>query len=170
MDEIKKLTPENIKIEKDNYDSLTVEIPDENKKYYGVFASSLFPITNIYKFISLFYQDITEKIIEIGIIEQIDAFPEEEKKLILDSLNKYYFSYEIFQIFSVKLEFGMLFFDVETDKGHKKFVMRWEHSKAIDYGAKGKILIDIFEDRYVIPNVEKLHPYDYKIFTRFIYW
>ncbi len=170
MNGIKILTPENTRITKGDFDTLSVVIIDENKKYNGIFVISAFPITNRNKFLSLFYEDETEKIHEIGMIEQIEIFPEEEKKLVFEALDKYYFSYEILQIFSVKLQFGMLFFEVETNKGNKNFTIRWEQSRAVDYGEKGKILIDVFEDRYVVPNVEKLHPYDQQLFTRFIYW
>ena len=168
-DNIKILNPENTKIIKGDFDSLLVII-DKTKKYYGVFAISAFPVINPFKFISLFYQDKTEKTHEIGIIEEIDSFSPEEKNLVLDALKKYYFFYEILHIFNVKLEFGMLFFEVETDKGNKNFAMRWEQSKAVDYGRRGKILLDVFEDRYIIPDIQKLPGYDKMLFTRFIYW
>ena len=35
---------------------------------------------------------------------------------------------------------------------------------------QGKLLLDIDENRYLIPQVEKLSERDRRLFTRFIYW
>jgi hypothetical protein len=48
--------------------------------------------------------------------------------------------------------------------------MRWQTDRAQDYGEHGKVLIDAFENRYLIPNVSKLSKAEVNIFTRFVYW
>ena len=169
-DKIEYLTPENIKIIEGRFDTIDILLLKTGSIYKGVFAVSCFPIKAPYKFISLFYQKENGEIEEIGIIKDVSVFSEEEKKLILSTLNKHYFSYEITKIIDIKWKFGFLFFDVETDKGKKQFYLRWERSKAVDLGEKGKILIDIFEDRYVITDIDKLSPMEKTLFTRFIYW
>ncbi|MCS7181183.1 MAG: DUF1854 domain-containing protein [bacterium] len=164
------LTPENIKIFKGEFNTINVYLVEEEILYKGVFVVSCFPISNPYNFISIFYQKETGEVEEIGIIKDISIFSEEEKKLILETLNKHYFSYEIRRIIDIRWKFGFLLFVVETDKGEKQFYLKWERSRAIEIGKRGKILIDIFEDRYVIPDVQKLTPIEKNLFTRFIYW
>ncbi|MCM8804316.1 MAG: DUF1854 domain-containing protein [Candidatus Omnitrophica bacterium] len=166
---IEYLTPKNIKILRGEFNTINIFLKD-GRIYKGVVAISCFPIREPYKFISLFYQKETGEIEEIGIIKDVLIFPEEEKKLILETLNKHYFSFVITKIFDIKWEFGFLLFDVKTDKGEKKFYLKWERSRAIDFGERGKILIDIFEDRYIIPDVEKLTQFEKNLFTKFIYW
>jgi len=166
---IEYLTPENTKIEEGEFDTLNVFLKN-GMSYKGVFAVSCFPIKEPTKFISLFYQTPTGEIEEIGIIKDILDFPEDERILILEILNKHYFGYIIKKIIDIKWKFGFLLFDVETDKGKRQFYLRWQRSSAIDYKEKGKILIDVFEDRYIIPNIEELTPVERNIFTKYIYW
>jgi len=74
------------------------------------------------------------------------------------------------RINQVRWRHGLVAFDVETDKGHVEFMMRWRHSRAVDYGRRGKILIDVDDNRYLIPDVQDLPPKQRSAFTRIIYW
>jgi len=168
-DKIEYLTPENTKIEKGEFETLNVFLKN-GKSYKGVFAIACFPIKLPNKFISLFYQTSIGEVEEIGIIKDIFDFPEEERILIYKMLNKNYFSYVIKKIVDIQWKFGFLLFNVETDKGEKQFYLRWQRNSAIEYREKGKILIDIFEDRYIVPDVEKLTPFEKNLFTKYIYW
>jgi hypothetical protein len=60
--------------------------------------------------------------------------------------------------------------DVQTDKGPVEFLMRWQHDRALDYGREGKILLDVNENRYLIPDVAALTPRERSDFQRYIYW
>jgi len=40
----------------------------------------------------------------------------------------------------------------------------------VDYGQRGKVLIDVNDNRYLIPDVEAMPPKERTDFTRFIYW
>ncbi|MGB9677304.1 MAG: DUF1854 domain-containing protein [Candidatus Ratteibacteria bacterium] len=164
------LTPDNIKILKGEFNSINLLLIEEGILYKSVFAVSCFPVSNPYNFISMCYQKETGEIEEIGIIKDVSIFPEEEKKLIIETLNKHYFYYEITKIFDIKWKFGFLLFKVETDKGERDFYLKWERNRAIDIGKDGKLLIDIFEDRYIIPDIQKLTPVEKNLFTKFIYW
>jgi hypothetical protein len=166
--EVPLLKPEQTKIFQGTFDMLHVQIGGDI--YRGVFAVAAFPVSSPRKYISLFYYDEDDKLQEIGMIEDIIQFPEETSRLILDTLKKHYFSYMIEQINHIKFEYGLVFFDVETDKGHKEFAMRWEASRAVDLGASGKILLDVFDDRYVVQDVGKLTRIERDLFTRYIYW
>jgi len=41
--------------------------------------------------------------------------------------------------------------DVQTDKGQVNFMMHWSNDRAVDYGRRGKIIIDVNDNRYLIP-------------------
>jgi hypothetical protein len=48
--------------------------------------------------------------------------------------------------------------------------MPWRHDRAFDYGRRGKVLIDLENNRYLIPDLEKLPPRQRNEFQRYIYW
>lgn len=166
---IKVLKPEEVKIFRGTFNLIHLMTSD-GTLYRGVYALRAFPIRCPDKFIFLFYYDENDKVQEIGMIEDLNAFPEEARQIVLDAMRKQYFAYIIETIYSIKLEYGMLHFEVETDKGPKTFYMRWASHRTLDFGEKGKILLDIFDDRYIVPDVEKLTKAERELFTRYIYW
>ncbi|MCM8818811.1 MAG: DUF1854 domain-containing protein [Candidatus Omnitrophica bacterium] len=167
---IEYLTPHNTKIVEGELETMEVLLLEEGIVYKGVFAISCFPIIAPYKFISLFFQKETGEIEEIGIIKDIAEFSQKERELILKTLNKHYFYYNITKINDIKWKFGFLIFNVETDKGPKQFYLKWERSSTIDFGKTGKILIDFLGDRYIISNIDDFPPMEKSMFKRFIYW
>lgn len=166
---VKSLKPEDIKIFRGTFNLIHLMTAD-GTLYRGVYALRAFPIRCPDKFIFLFYYDENDRVQEIGMIEDLNTFSEESRQIVLDAMRKQYFAYIIEAIYSIKLEFGILHFEVETDKGTKEFYMRWASHRTLDFGEKGKILLDIFDDRYILPDIEKLTKAEQELFTRYIYW
>jgi hypothetical protein len=48
--------------------------------------------------------------------------------------------------------------------------MRWTQSQAIDFGERGKLLMDTEENRYVVPDIEALTAADRERFLQYVYW
>jgi hypothetical protein len=138
--------------------------------FRGVFAVMLFPISYPNRFISLCYHDAEDKIQEIGIIATLEDFPEEAQKLIRESLAKQYYEEIITRVYDIKYEYRLLFFDVETLNGRKTFMLPWRYDRAEDYSDSGKLLLDSYDNRYIIPDVSQLPPADRRRFTNYIYW
>lgn len=163
------LRPEKTKIFKGTFDLLHVMTVDGGL-YRGVFAIKAFPVSEPDMYVSLFYHDEKDKVLEIGIIEDINDFPDDVREIILDALEKNYFAYNIESINSIKLEFGILAFDVVTDRGPKKFFMRWEAHRALEFGENGKILLDVCDDHYIVKDMDSLSKLDRELFKRYVYW
>jgi len=142
----------------------------EDLVYRGVFAALCFPVTCPHQYVSLRYIDTGGEEREIGVIRDPSEFPAESRRLIAASLANYYFEFEILRIFKIELRYNLLMFDVETDHGPRQFEMYWRGDRAQNYGREGKVLFDIFENRYVVRDVSKLLADDQELFTRFIYW
>jgi hypothetical protein len=139
--------------------------------YRGVFAVLMFPIRHVDRFISLRYTDPEDKEKEIGIIDDLSVFPAEVQQLIRNTLVKHYYKQTLTRIYSVENNFGLLFFDVETQQlGRVQFVMPWRGDRAEDFGANGKLLLDSFDNRYIIADLAELPTADRNAFTSFIYW
>ncbi|MCM8769612.1 MAG: DUF1854 domain-containing protein [Candidatus Omnitrophica bacterium] len=94
------LTPENAKIFRGTYNLLHILVKDEGL-YRGVFAVQAFPVSRPRQFIFLYYYDFQDRQREIGMIENLDSFPPESRSLVLESLAKYYFAYEIETIHNI---------------------------------------------------------------------
>ena len=126
----------------------------------------LFPIRHPERFISLSYTDETDKVREIGVIENLADFPDEVKSLIKQSLAKYYHELHIERIYRVKLDFGLLFIDAQTNRGREEIIVPWRYDRAEEYDEHGKVLLDALDNRYIIANVDEMPERDRKELTK----
>jgi len=166
---VRWLTPDNTQVFQGTYSLLHCTVKDDGP-YRGVFAVLMFPISHPDRFVSLRYTDREDKVQEVGVIDHLKDFPPEAQNLIRQSLVRQTHEKVIKQVYEVKEEFGFLFFYVETEDGWERFVMPWRGDRAEDYSERGKLLLDAYDNRYVIPDVEALPPADRKRLTYYIYW
>jgi ATP-binding cassette subfamily B protein len=163
------LTPDVARIHLGNLGALHVSVQNE-AIYGGVFAVRCLPVHFPRRYISLRYLDSEKHEVEVGLISSLDNWPENAQKLVSQSLLKRYFLHTIVGINSIEVFSGYLNFDVETDLGPLQFMMRWQGDRAYNYGHGGKLLIDTDENRYLIPDVQKLPESQRRLFLRYIYW
>ncbi len=168
------LDPKTTRIFTGAHDLLHVQIeaPDwkGERLFRGVFAALAFPISQPDRFISLRYFEMDGRDKEIGMIENPREFPEDAQDLIRRSLARNYYELTINRVCTVEFKYGLLFFEVETEKGKGEFQMRWRYDRTQDFGENGKVLLDVYENRYIIPDVNALPKADREALTRFIYW
>ncbi len=143
---------------------------DNKEAYANVHCVLCFLISHPVRYISICYSDDNGKEHEIGIIEDLSAFPKEVQLIVTENLKRYYYERIIKRIYSTKFDYGMLFFEVETSEGRDTFQMRWQADRALEFGKKGKLLLDVFENRYIVPSIDDLPEADRNRLTRFIYW
>jgi len=170
---IRTLTPDNSKIFKGVFNLLHVHIdPDDDGPglYRAIHAVRTFPVSSPETHISLRHTDEDSVECEVGVIVDLSVFPMEAQTLVRASLDQHYFEYRITQIYRIDWKFNLLFFDVETDQGHTEFEMRWQVDRAQHYGENGMLLMDVFDNRYMIPDMDQLSRGDRKQLTRYIYW
>jgi ATP-binding cassette, subfamily B, bacterial len=48
--------------------------------------------------------------------------------------------------------------------------MRWSQSHVQDFGERGKVLLDLDDNRFLVPDVETLPPRERDLFQRYVYW
>lgn len=166
---VRRLDAAATRIARDAEGILTCTLAD-GTAYRGVFGVLMFPIRHPEEFVSLRYTDEGDKDHEIGLIVDLRAFPEEARALVRQSLARQTYERIVRRVFAVRYKHSLLFFDVETPTGRHGFVMWWRHDRAQDYGRQGKVLLDVFENRYVIPDVAALPAADRRAFQAFIYW
>jgi hypothetical protein len=166
---VRYLSPDTCKIHLGTHGALHVTITNE-RIYGGVYAAYAFPVAYPDGYISLLHTVGDGNDVEIGIIHDLSDFPQQDADLVRQALKRRYFIHTITQIKQIGWKYGFVALDVDTDKGPVNFMMRWQHDRAVDYGRRGKVLIDVNENRYLIPDLGKLPPKERSDFTRIIYW
>ena len=167
--EVRFLDPDLCTIHLGSYGALHVTVKNE-WVYGGVYAVYAFPVAHKDRYISLLHRVPGSEDVEIGVIRDLNDFPPDQVSLVRHALARRYFIHIITRVLDVGWKYGFVALDVETDKGPVSFMMRWQIDRAVDYGEAGKVLIDLDENRYLIPDLRKLSPSEYSDFTRIIYW
>ena len=163
------LTPGAVDIHRCRHGALHVTIEGE-RACGGVFAVRCLPVRYPRQFLSLRHLDEHKREVEVGLIRNLDEWPRDVQALIEQSLRKRFFVHTITAIRSLEHYQGYLNFDVDTDLGPRRFIMRWQGDKAQDYGTSGKMLMDTEENRYLVRELEALPERDRGLFLRYVYW
>ena len=106
--------------------SLTLTKPDGTvEEFERVIPVRAFPITDPDCYICIREPDGKKngRGEEIGMIERLADFDEQAQELILEELDRRYFTPIIKKIQSLHEKFGYLYFDVTTDAGRSEFIM-----------------------------------------------
>jgi hypothetical protein len=108
--------------------------------------------------------------VELGLIHHLSHWPTESQQGVRQMLDRRYLLPRIERIFHAKLAMGFLSLDVDTDRGRREVLLRWTNSSAVNFGEDGKLLIDTDDNRFAVPNVDRLPPADRDKFLQYIYW
>jgi ATP-binding cassette, subfamily B, bacterial len=162
------LTPGAATLRAGAHGSLEVKLPD-GALHRGVCAISCFPATRPNDFICLHASDRDGQEHEVGILRELDEWPPDIQQLVRDTRGRSYFVRRIIGIDDVKLENHYLMFRVRTDQGQAEFSMHWNDDGAQAFGERGKILVDLEDNRFFVPDVEDLPARDRALLERFVY-
>lgn len=166
---VRLLTPDNCRIFKSEFDRLDCQV-DGSEVYHTIYAVRMFPVRHPNRFISVRGIDENGKAFEIGLIDRLKEFPEEQQGLLRASMARQYYQQVIHRIHNIESEFGLLFFDVETQRGREQFTMPWRMGRAEDFGERGKMLHASLGNVYIVQDVEELPPADRRRFRSYVYW
>jgi len=162
------LQPGNATLRKGAHDTLEIVLPD-GAIVRGSSAVCCFPASRPDEFISLRTCDREGDDHEVGILRHLEDWPRDIQELIRRARSRSYFLRELIGIETVALENGHLHFRARTQAGPAQFTMRWNQNQAQDFGEQGKILVDLDDNHYVVPDVSTLPDRDRELLGRFIY-
>ena len=114
----------------------------------------LFPLSNQTRYISIL--DAKDK--EVCLIKAADHLDTESQRLIKEELARFYFITTITQIRRLRHEYRTLYWDVETERGERDFVVKWSTDTVLWLTAKTVQLEDVDGNRFLIPDVEDMDP------------
>ena len=151
-DEAQFLDPKLVKISRNQFAELEVELPD-GSVHAPVEPVRTFPLTQPDQYISLL--DAQKN--ELGLIEDISQLEKADRTLLAEELKKCYFMPKITRIHSLDGQFGVTQWEAQTDSGAVFFDLRSRND--ITSLSGGRVLIkDIDGNRYEIANYHQLDP------------
>lgn len=92
---------------------------------------------------------------EIGILRDVSQLPENQANLVHKELEKRYFIPEILSVSDVKEEFGSATWKTVTTAGEREFTMTDLGTNVRGIGGNRVMLIDVYGNRYYIPDITK---------------
>lgn len=127
----------------------------EGQMYENVQLVRTFPFTAANEYISV--RKSNEEGTEIGMIENLEQdFDGEAKEALKQQLAVRYFTPIIKKVISVKDEGGCSYFEVDTDAGVCRFVVRSNDNSFIKLTETRIIIEDLENNRFEIPDLNKL--------------
>jgi len=140
-----------IKIEEGIDNKLNIILPD-GSRLDGVEPRMMLPVTNKYSYISLVDDDGNEKCI----IRNIWEIPGKYSRYLERALERHYLIPKIVEIKSIKEKFGLLQWEVVTDRGPYKFEITSRYNDIKVMADKRILIRDSNDNRYEIMDYEKL--------------
>ena len=93
---------------------------------------------------------------ELGVIESISDFPDEQQKLINKELSQRYFCPGVTEIISIKEKMGHFYFDVMIGDFKRSFTIK-DLAKNIRCSGDEVTLTDVDGNRFVIGDIKKIN-------------
>jgi hypothetical protein len=106
---------------------------------------------------------------EMGIIENVEALDSGSQEAIQRELQLHYFVPTIQRINTIREEFGFLYWQVDTDRGAKEFVMRDSIIGSVrQVSPKRWLVIDINQTRYEVRDFDALDERSQDMLRRYL--
>jgi len=106
---------------------------------------------------------------ELGIIEDYLKLEDESRISVEQELRSFYLVPTIQRIWSIREEFGFLYWSVDTDRGSKNFIMRDSIIGQVRQVGPGRwLIIDINQTRYEIHNFDQLDELSQTLINRYL--
>lgn len=159
LDLLKILDPKRIRVWKDAEGNLCLEVRDasgEVNRYERVRPMRAFPLTAPDEFITFF----SEKNEYLGALEHLQGVDERTEELLRDELEWRYLLPQIQQIHRLRVNAGIISWQVETDRGPRSFDVRDRDD--IRFMPGHRIVIkDVDGNRFEIPDYWQLDDWSY---------
>ena len=116
----------------------------DDRSFLRATAKRCFPYSIPNKYVSL--RDSNGD--EIGIITDLAALGREYRHWIEDELEIRYFTPMITAIRSIKRRYGCIEWNVDTDRGPKKFMTKAIHDTMVEVDSERFLVVDVDENRF----------------------
>ncbi len=131
----------------------------ESKSYLSVVPSWAAPLSLPNKYLSIL--DSAGK--EILMFPSLDDVPFESRAAVQEELRRRYLTSIIKRVISAKAEFGVSYWQIETDRGIHDFVAQSLQENAQWLTPTQLLIVDIDANRFEVPDVSALDEHSQKL-------
>ncbi len=153
------------------YEGENLTFIDSDGTYYPrVTLRRCFPLSSQNTFIMVCSPGLEmERGAEIGLLRELDGLETDSRSAIERELSLQYFVPVVRKIASIRDEFGFFYWDVETDRGNKSFIMRDSIIGSTRRISDGRwLIIDINQTRYEIRDFNALDSRSQNFLQRYL--
>lgn len=161
---VRYLNDENAVFRRTGTGFLSLKIGEEF--YPRVMVVRMFPFSDKDEFISI--RTAEERSKEIGIVEKMSQVSRETAEMLEEQLTLRYFTPVIEKIIKIKDEYGFAYWNVVTDHGACNFTIRMGGNSVIHLSDVRILIMDIDENRFEIPDINRLTPAERKKLDLFL--
>lgn len=162
LQELTLLDPREVTLRRETSGEVTLTLAD-GTVYRRIQAVQPFPLSAETRLISL--RDENDQ--EIGQLPDYRDLDPDSRKVLEEELTKRYFMPRIEVIEDLKVNMGVMSWQVQTDRGPRRFEVRSRDD--IRYLPHGRILLrDVDGNRYEIPNYWSLDPRSLDLVEQFV--
>ena len=111
-----------------------------------------FPLSNESRYLSILDGKGKEACLIVG-VGQLDA---DSQQLVAEELARFYRVTAISRIRRLRQEYRTMYWDVETERGVRDFVVKWNPDTVLWLAPKTVQLEDVDGNRFIIPDIESL--------------
>lgn len=158
------LDPQKIKLTRTDGGFLDLTYDDEHHERIAIHRC--FPFSSPDDYLS--FREAGEKAKEIGMLRHLDELGSSAQALVREQLALRYFTPIITRIHNVKEEYGYTYWDVETDRGPVRFVVRMGSGTVNRIGGTRYMVNDIDGNRFEIPDLTAYTPQEQKRLDMFV--
>lgn len=152
---IEYLNPQELTFSLNDSGLITASLKGEDLGRVAVLR--MFPFEFEEEYLCVRYENYrrTDKECEVGIIRKLSDFPKQQQEIVRGELKKRYFVPDIVKVNEVKDEFGHTMWKTVTTAGEREFTVTDMSSNVINLGNNRIMLVDVYGNRYYIPDITK---------------
>jgi hypothetical protein len=93
---------------------------------------------------------------EVGVLRTLRELPKPMRRIILEELRRRYFVPQITFVHSLKDEYGILYWDVDTSRGRREFVVRDVRDNIREFRGGKMTITDVDGNQFEIADIDAL--------------
>ncbi len=147
---VRFLDPKTLRLFRTHAEDATVRLTiEDDRSWREVRIARAFPFSDPDRYIGL--RDGDDK--DIGILTDLHGLDPASRAIVDEELERRYFTPRIERVLTVSEEFGVVTWEVETDRGPRRFLVRNLRDSTFPLGSNRLMMTDTDGNRYEFPDV-----------------
>jgi hypothetical protein len=160
---LKLLDPMSIRLFRSSADDSRVRLTlDGDRSWVSVAVAQAFPFSDPGRYIGL--QSAAG--VDIGVIEDLGAIDADSRRLVRQETERRYFTPTVERVALVVEQQGTVTFEVGTDRGDRRFIVRNIRDNAYPLGPTRLMITDTEGNRYHFADITKLGRKAYEVLAK----